>query len=191
MKCTILLFLVIGSLVPAFCQRLDLNANVKLTPVATAAFSLNEWRQNKASVVIFFSPDCPICIGFTKSIRELADSFSGRGIKFYLIFPGDFSAAQIRKFQKQYTIPIPAYRDERKQLVKILAATTTPQAFVINPEGEIIYSGKIDNRYENIGKQRTVITQFYLRDALNAALNHYEPSIKKTEPVGCFINIKP
>lgn len=190
MKSTILLFLIIiGSIGPVFCQQLDLNAHVKLTPVSSGAFSLNGWKANKASAVIFFSPECPICKGFTKSLRELADSFSGQGIKFYLIFPGDFSVAQIRKFQKQYTLAIPAYKDENKQLVKILGATTTPQAFVISPEGGIIYSGKIDNWYENIGKQRTVITQFYLRDALIAVLNHNQPYIKKTEPVGCFINI--
>jgi hypothetical protein len=53
----------------------------------------------------------------------------------------------------------------------------------------VIYSGKIDNWFEDIGKRRTIITEFYLQDALNSVIRHREPAIKETKPVGCFIDI--
>lgn len=49
------------------------------------------------------------------------------------------------------------------------------------------YAGKIDNGFENIGKKRQVVTEHYLRDALESILLQKEIEIKETQPVGCFI----
>jgi peroxiredoxin len=170
-------------------QSLDLNGKVKLTPVTGAKFTWEQIKMNKASAVIFFSPECPICNALIKTVRDLADSFATAGVKFYLVYPGSYySVANLRKFQKSYQLKPDGFRDDNNELVKLLGATVMPQVFVINPAGGIAYSGKIDNSYEGIGKRRTVITEFYLKDALNAVLQHREPKIKLTEPAGCFIN---
>lgn len=185
---TILVILSIAILNSIYAQSIDVNRPVKLTPVSREKFSLIDIKSNKASVFIFLSPECPICIKMTGSIREIADSFASKGVKFYLIFPGKyFTASQIQTFQKTYKLDIPALRDENNEFVALTGATITPQAFVVDHTGKIVYTGKIDNWYESIGKRRTVITEFYLRDALDAVINSRLPKIKRTEPVGCII----
>lgn len=171
-----------------FAQQIDLNSKVSVMPVTGKKFSLQQLRENKASVIIFYSPECPICISMTKSVREMADSFGLKGAKFYLVYPGTYySKTHIRKFQQTYQLKPDGFRDDSKTLAKLLGATVTPQAFIIDSLGNIVYSGKIDNWFVDIGNRRTIITEFYLRDALSSLLSHRKITVKKTEPVGCFI----
>jgi hypothetical protein len=75
-------------------------------------------------------------------------------------------------------------------LTKALKATVTPEAVVIDNNKNRIYSGKIDNRFEDIGKRRTIITEQYLQDAIDAILHNKLPAIERTEPVGCILNLE-
>jgi peroxiredoxin len=173
----------------SFSQVVNLDAKLTLSGTSGKKLYLEKLKENKASVVIFYSPECPICINMTKTVREMADTFVRKGIQFYIIYPGNYYSNQrIRKFQKNYMLKMGGYRDDNNILVKDLGATVTPQVFVIGPTGKIIYSGKIDNWFEEIGKRRTIITEHYLRDALEAVIINQEPAVKKTAPVGCFIN---
>jgi len=170
-------------------QSLDLTNKVKLRPVTGTKFSLARLSTNKVSALIFYSPECPICNALIKTVRDMADSFAMQGVKFYLIYPGSYySLSNLRKFQKSYLLKSEGFRDDNNELVKVLGATVMPQVFVIDSAGNIVYSGKIDNSYEGIGRRRSFITEFYLKDALNAVLRHSELKIKRTEPAGCFIN---
>ena len=53
--------------------------------------------------------------------------------------------------------------------------------------GEVEYRGRIDNRYEQLGRERRVVTVRDLRDALDAVLTGRPVARPATEPVGCFI----
>jgi galactitol-specific phosphotransferase system IIB component len=39
--------------------------------------------------------------------------------------------------------------------------------YLVDRAGLIVYSGKINNMYEDIEKRRAVVTEFYLRDAID------------------------
>jgi peroxiredoxin len=173
-----------------FSQQINLDHPLSLPGISGKKLSLHQFKENKASVVIFFSPECPICVSMTKTIREMADTFAQQGVKFYIIYPGNYySNKHIREFQKSYLLKMGGYRDDNNALVKALGAKVTPQAIVISPAGKIVYSGKIDNWFEDIGKRRTIITQFYLHDALTAIIKNQAPPVEKTDPVGCFIMV--
>lgn len=66
-------------------------------------------------------------------------------------------------------------------LAKYLKATTTPEVFVLNNKGEVVYSGAIDNWAIDLGEKRQVITEFYLKDALNALLQNKKIAVKKLQ----------
>jgi len=38
-----------------------------------------------------------------------------------------------------------------------------------------------------LGIKRSVVSELYLQDAIEAVLNNTEPDIKKTEAIGCII----
>jgi len=77
--------------------------------------------------------------------------------------------------------------DKRHQVVRATGATQTPQAVVVGPEGRILYSGRIDNRYAALGRARRKATETDLREALEEILAGREVSVPRTKTVGCYI----
>lgn len=170
----------------------QINAKIlmdNLNPVNSYGLMGSPKELNVLHVFIFYSPDCPICIKHTKTLKDMVKQFSQEKISYYLIFPGiHYSKSYIRKFQKKYQFQLPAFLDENYRVSKAFNATVTPEVFVTDSNYEILYSGKIDNWFENIGVRRKIITEHYLKDAILSGLKGIQPIIRRTEPVGCFIN---
>jgi hypothetical protein len=58
---------------------------------------------------------------------------------------------------------------------------------VLSPSGQLLYLGRIDNRVEDYGKHRVQITEFDLRNALDAVLSGKAVSRPRTKAFGCAI----
>ncbi len=142
------------------------------------------------SVYVFLSESCPICKSQTLTLRQLYSEYSSKGISFIGLFPNqEYSTNEsIQQFGKKYQLDFELKKDEGQKMVKKFSATTNPQIFVVrNSTQKVLYKGKIDNGFESIGKKRQVITEHYLREALESILQKKEIAIKETQPVGCFI----
>lgn len=141
-------------------------------------------------VYVFLAETCPICRSTTIEMKSLYSSYHSRGIGFRGVFPAaKMSTAQTRAdFAKKYNIPYPLQGDAGQVLTKKYAASITPEIVVVRTrDNAILYRGKVDNSYEAIGRRREVVTEHYLRDALESILRGKRISITRTEPVGCFI----
>jgi len=66
---------------------------------------------------------------------------------------------------------------------KMYGAKTTPNMFVINAEGTLIYSGAFDNNPKPSG----VGDVNYTRRAITASMNGTEPEVTETKPYGCSV----
>lgn len=151
--------------------------------------------QNKDSITVyvFLFESCPICQSLTIELKNLYTEFSSKGIEFIGIFPNTTisTEASIKKFKQKYNIPFTLKIDDEQKLTKQFSATITPQVFVVRKsDNKILYSGKVDNSYERIGKRRTVVNEHYLRTGLESILKGETPNPSQTKAVGCFI-IKP
>jgi hypothetical protein len=65
-------------------------------------------------------------------------------------------------------------------------AKVTPHMYVINPEGELIYKGGIDDKPTTDEADIEGATN-YVRNALNQAMNGEEVSPKTAQPYGCTV----
>ena len=72
-------------------------------------------------------------------------------------------------------------------LTNRLGASITPQVFVENTEGVLLYSGQIDDAYFRAGKRRGTTTFHYLKDAIESLLINKKPTIEATKAIGCVI----
>ena len=61
-----------------------------------------------------------------------------------------------------------------------------PEAFVLKPDGAVLYHGRIDDWYESPGKPRARAQQHELRDAITAMLAGKAPPKIFAPPVGCY-----
>ena len=165
----------------------QLNEIPLLTPDDQTIY-LNNISQSPAMVITFFSPECPISENYTLTINKIASEYGVKNIRFIQVFPGTiYSDEKIMDFITFHKLAPEIVLDRQLELTEFFGASVTPETFVLDNENNIIYSGAIDNWVVDLGSKRQVITEFYLQDALDAALLGKLPEIKKTKPVGCFI----
>jgi peroxiredoxin len=161
---------------------------ISLKDLKGSNFQLSSLIQSRATVVIFLSPECPICQGYSLTMKNLWEKFNQSNISFAGVIPGnDYSINEVDSFAKTYSIPFPIYFDEQKELTHYLKATVTPQCYVIDKNGNVLYSGKIDDYAVAPGIKKQRVTQNYLSDALTSILMNKKIETIETEPQGCFI----
>jgi len=143
----------------------------------------------KAIVFIFTSTDCPISNRYAPEVRRIAEAFVSKGVAFRLVYPGRSEDAKaIREHMSAYAYAgaFEPLRDPTQALVKFTGATVTPEAAVV-AGGRVVYRGRIDDRYVDLGRERPAPTQRDLFDALTAILAGKPAPHPTTQAVGCFI----
>jgi hypothetical protein len=143
----------------------------------------------KAVVYLFTSVDCPVSNRYAPEMRRLIDRFSPQGVVFRLVYPGRPETDEaIRKHMMSFGYSgALAYRDPDMSLVRHVGATITPEVAVL-VRGKVVYRGRIDDRYADLGVERPAATSHDLADALTASLAGKAVPHPTTQAVGCFIS---
>jgi hypothetical protein len=143
----------------------------------------------KAIVFIFTSTDCPISNRYAPEIRRIADTFTPQGVVFRVVYPSpaeDARAIREHMAAYSYTGALEPLRDPKLALVKFAGVTVTPEAAVI-AGGKVVYRGRIDDRYVDLGRERPAPSRRDLFDALTAIVAGKPAPQAVTQAVGCFI----
>jgi hypothetical protein len=146
--------------------------------------------ETKAIVFLFTSTDCPISNRFAPEIRRLAMTFAAQGVLFRLIYPNPSDHADaIREHMAAFSYKgtTEALRDPNHSLVNFVGATITPEAAVVGG-GHVLYRGRIDDRFVDLGLERPAPTRHDLADAISAILAGKPVVPASTQAVGCFIS---
>lgn len=164
-------------------------SKIALNTTDGKSFYLNgENNQNLQTLLIFLSPECPLCKNYSPVLNDLYKQYSGQ-VNIYGIIPGKaYAAKDVEVFQNDNNIPFLLLTDTHKKLTQYLQATVTPQVILLDKNYRLLYKGAIDNRLQSLGKQRLKPTAFFLNDALQASLSNKTIPIKRTKAVGCIIN---
>jgi hypothetical protein len=143
----------------------------------------------QTSVLIFVTTECPVSNRYAPDILRLYNEFAPKGVRFQLVYPNPADdRAAIDRHLKEYGYPPSiAVRDTKRALVERALATITPQAAVFDRHGRLMYSGRIDDRFVELGRERPSATTLDLRNALSAVLSGKSVSPARTQAVGCFI----
>lgn len=154
-------------------------------------FSQQQISNTQIEVAFFFSIDCPITQKYMSKVNDIVKRYNaGQPSKFKFIayFPNRVTRNQLSAFRKMYQVPnsLVFVKDFNHKKVKMFGASTTPEVYVLN-HSNLIYSGAIDNWFYSLGRYRATITEHYLVNALDSALNGLTPKVCRTEPIGCFI----
>lgn len=145
-------------------------------------------RGTKATVLVFVSHDCPISNQYAPEINRIVRSYAPRGIDLYLVYAdAEMTAAAAREHAREYGYTCRALLDPARRLVRFAGAAVTPEAVVFGQRGELLYRGRIDDRYPRPGLRRGQVTSPDLRNALDAILAGEPVPVPATTAVGCFI----
>ena len=137
-------------------------------------------------VLVFTTTDCPISNRYAPEIQRLAAKFSAKA-KFVLVYPVSADSPDvIRAHHKKFGYSIESIRDTGHQLVKQTGVTVTPEVAVMAGE-RMVYRGRIDDRYIELGKDRPQPTRHDLEEALEAVIAGRPVPQRETRAVGCIL----
>ena len=116
-------------------------------------------------------------------MRELAKSYEGKGVRFFLVnSSGDDSAAAWKTWAAERQVGFPLVKDMGGKIAATLGATVTPEAVVVDPEGKVRYVGRLD---DNMDAQK--VTRRYAAEALDATIAGLPVKQPRVLAQGCLI----
>ena len=142
--------------------------------------------------LIFLAAECPISQKYAPILRGVQQQFPQ--VKFLAVFTKWDKKEMIEEYLKGYPLSISnnpnsfvVLQDKNNNLVKKIDARITPEAFLFDKNGVLIYRGAIDNWFFALGQYRPEATEHYLVDALQLFLKNEPVKIKQTNAIGCII----
>jgi peroxiredoxin len=145
--------------------------------------SLGQYK-DKIVVFTFSTPECPCSRSVDGALAELAAAYADRGVVFIGVNSNFFMDPEsLRDYAKSAGITYPILKDDDEKLADATGARVTPEVFIKDKNGKVVFHGPPDNRVN----PKATPTEFYLKDALKA-LTAGRP-IEKTNitPWGCSI----
>jgi len=149
-----------------------------VTDIEGHPFSL----EGKVAAVVFLNPECPISRSEVAALNQIA--VASKPVVGVISDP-TVTREAARKFTKDFGVKFTLLFDVSGDLAAKFKPTHTPEAFVVDQSGAVRYSGRIDDAFVAVGKQREVVTSHDLRDALAAVAEGKAPHEAKTIAIGC------
>ena len=150
--------------------------------------TLEEYADAPVLVLVQSCNHCPYVLAWEGRINDLQREFADRGVRIVAVssndasaYPADsFEAMQEHAHRAGYVIDY--LYDESQDLAHALGSERMPEAFVFDADRRLVYHGLVDDN-----REESLVTQHYLRDAIEAALAGETPSIADTPPVSCTV----
>ena len=143
-------------------------------------------------VYVFVAEECPISIFMCSSLKEISELYSGKA-DFILVFPLETSTSKTANaFKSNNALQLFEVRlDNRQAFAKQLGVTVTPEVVITtDTKGSVLYRGRINDAYLELGKRRHIYTNNDLNHALYLVTNGKEVPKPWRKAVGCFITFK-
>jgi thiol-disulfide isomerase/thioredoxin len=168
-------------------------ADAKLKdPVSGKELSVASAKGGKGTLVVFTCNHCPYAKAWEERIVELGNTYKKKGIGVLLVNSNDSSVnagdapEAMAERAKERGMQFPYVVDATSALARAFGATKTPEAFLFDKGGKLVYRGTIDDNHQDAGK----VTKTYLKDALEAVSAGKAPAVQETKSMGCGIKFR-
>jgi len=166
--------------------------DVAMKNVDGKELNLKSIVQPAGTLVVFTCNHCPFAKRWESRIIELGNTYAAKGIGVVAInandpkaYPEDaFDAMQVRAKEKGMEFPYVV--DATSNVARAFGATKTPEAFLFDKNGKLVYHGAIDDN----GEEPSKVENAYLKLALEAVLSGNEVAVKETKSIGCGIKFR-
>ncbi len=137
----------------------------------------------KATVIMFISTRCPYSKAYVGRIKTLASKYAPLGVSFVGIDSDQNEPkAEVASYSKSQGFPFPVLVDKGDKAADAYAARVTPETYVINAAGTLVYHGRIDNDMDPAN-----VHTHDLANALDETLAGKPVAKAETKAFGCSI----
>lgn len=196
LKLATLALCVLGFVAPAFAavETGKPAKNFTLKDTTGKEVSLADYK-GKFVVLEWYNPDCPFVRKHYDSanMQKLQAEYTKKGVVWLSInssAPGKqgyYAPAEYTKIaEAKMAVPTALLLDHDGKVGRLYNAKTTPEIFIINPEGTVIYQGGIDNKPTTDPADIATATN-YVKTTLDAAEAGKPVPVGTTKPYGCSV----
>jgi peroxiredoxin len=175
----------LGATAPLATTKLKDPSDGKAVTIADA-------RGPKGTLVVFTANNCPFAKAWEGRIVELANAYSKKGIGVLLVNANDpgisksDTAELVKARHTERAMAVPYVIDESQTVARAFGASVTPEAFLFDKAGKLVYHGTVDDN----SREPEKVTKRYLKDALEAVTAGKAPPVGETKGIGCGIKYK-
>jgi len=140
--------------------------------------------RNKAVAVVFVATKCPVSNAYNTRMAALGKEYAAKGIPLVGINSNKTEpVAEVKEHAEKHGFTFPVLKDEGNRIADAYGATHTPEVFVIDPKGNLVYHGRIDENQDEPANVKSPD----LRNALEAILGGRPVPAAETKAFGCSI----
>jgi peroxiredoxin len=163
----------IGSVVPDFT----------LPDADGREHTLASLKGSKGTVLIFVATKCPVSNAYNERMQKLAEDYRAKGVNVVGINSNSTEpAAEVKQHAADKGLNFTILKDEGNRIADRYDAQVTPEAYLLDASGKLIYHGRIDN-----SRTGYLITSTELRDAIEATLAGKPVEKAGAKAFGCSI----
>lgn len=167
--------------------------DVKMKNVDGKEITIADVAGPNGTLVIFSCNHCPFVKGWEARTAEIGNTYRPKGIGVIQInsndpasFPED-SFEEMQARAKKLGLQFPYVVDATSDVGRAFGATRTPEFFLFDKDGKLVYHGALDDNSRDASKAQN----HYLKDALEALLAGKPIPVAETKAVGCTIKFRP
>jgi peroxiredoxin len=159
-------------------------------PKSGSAVSLGDFADAPALLVAFLSNHCPFVMHLADALGDFSREYASRGLAIVGICSNDvenYPADSPEKMAEEVDLrgyAFPYLHDASQDVAKAFEAACTPDFFLYDAEGKLVYRGQFDDSRPSVDAP---ITGADLRAACDAVLAGQLPSPQQRPSVGCNI----
>lgn len=145
--------------------------------------SLSSLRGRNGTVLIFISTQCPVSNAYNARMEKLAEDYGARGIAVIGINANATEPVDVvKRHAAEHNLKFTILKDHGNKLADRLGAQVTPEVFLFDANGKLVYHGRIDN-----SRDESQVQSQDLRDAIEAILAGRQVAKTEARAFGCTI----
>jgi thioredoxin-related protein len=165
------------------------NADKKMKDISGKEVSFKEAMNKKGLLVMFSCNTCPVVKAYQSRTNEICKYAKEKQVGVILLNPNEAyrsrgdSYSDMKDYGNKNKYDWPYVVDESSVMANAFGATRTPECFLFNADGKLVYHGAIDDNQNGPDE----VTRKHLMLAVDEMLAGKDVSVKKTRSVGCTI----
>jgi peroxiredoxin len=167
------------------------STSVKMKNVDGSDVSIADVAGKSGTLVIFSCNHCPYVKAWQGRIASIGNAAKASGLGVIVInsndptsYPED-SYAEMQKRAKDLGFTFPYVVDATSDVARSFGASHTPEAYLFDKDGKLVYHGAIDD-----SKEADQVTKHFLQDAVDAAVAGKAVPVAETKAIGCTIKFR-
>jgi thioredoxin-related protein len=165
------------------------KADNKLKDISGKEITLKEAVKKNGLLVMFSCNTCPVVINNQARTKEICQFATTKSIGVVLLNSNEAnrknseSLSSMQDYAKGQGFNWYYAEDKNNELADAFGAARTPECFLFDKNGKLVYHGAIDDSPSDAAG----VNRHHLKEAINEVTAGKEVSVKQSKSVGCSI----